>query len=340
MKQKKPKRVVLVDSDILVFRIAAICESRSVEVTHKKSGKVKTFKNKTSFKDFLKEKDFDYIESDYEFVDLQTINDEMSYRYLIDNQIKSIKETLWPDEIRFLISGKDNFRDLLPLPVKYKGNRDGALKPLLRSDCRNHLIGKYKATVVNGEEVDDTVIWMGYEELAKGHEVIIVTNDKDASAYSGLSLYNYTVDNPEIVKIPDLGKLWLDDKGKVRGIGLIWYCLQHLCADKTDGMNTANLSGVKFGEKSAYTLLRDCTSEAEALGLVIAKYREWFSNTSTNYVDYLGQRRKINWLGAADLYFKGIRMREVKNDPLDFKTFANKWGHVIEDETINELITE
>ena len=336
----KQKRVVLVDSDILIYRVAAACEVRSVEIKHNKTGRVKVFKNKTAFKDFLKEKEFEYVQDDYTFTDLQQVNEDMSWQFILNNQIKSFKETLWGDELIFLISGKGNFRDELPLPKKYKGNRDDMPKPLLRQDCKEYLKGKYKAVVIDGEEVDDAVIWMGYEYLAKGYEVIIVTTDKDANAYSGLKLYNYTADKPEIVEIPDLGSLWLDDKGKVRGLGFLWYCLQHLCADKTDGMNVGDLTGVKYGERSAYNLLKDCKSEHEALGLVITKYKEWFGAGLKDYTDYLGNKREINWLSAADLYFKGIRMREEKGALPDFKSFAAKWRHTLVCENINNIIRD
>lgn len=323
--KEKKKRVVLVDSDILIYRVAAACEVRSVEIKHNKSGRVKVFKNKTAFKDFLKEKDFEYVQEDYTFTDLQQVNEDMSWQFILNNQVKSFKETLWGDELIFLISGEGNFRDELPLPKKYKGNRDDMLKPLLRQDCKEYLKGKYKAAVINNEEVDDAIIWMGYEYLAKGYEVIIVTSDKDANAYSGLKLYNYTQDKPEIIEIPELGSLWIDDKGKVRGLGFLWGCLQHVVGDSTDFFNPCDLAGVKFGEKSAYELLKDCGTAQEALVVCIQCYQRWYPKQIT-YTDCFGVKQTSTWKDLMSLYFKCSRMKETKEDNIVFYDFAKAYG--------------
>lgn len=336
----KKKRVVLLDGDILVFRTACACEERSINVLHKKSERSKIFKNRTEFKSYLTTKDFEYIAEDYEITDQQELNENLNYKFLLDAQLKNIQENLWADETLIFIAGKGNFRDSLPLPKRYKGQRDKLMKPLLRDECKSYLARKYKAELVHGEEVDDRVIWTGYEFLEKGYDVVIVTSDKDANAYSGLKLYNYTADNPEIVEIPRLGSLWLNDKGGVKGLGLMWYAVQHLIADSTDGMSTKDLTGVTFGERSAYNLLKDCKSEHEVIGLVIAKYKEWFGEGTIEYIDYLGNRREINWLGAADLYFKGIRMIEEKGVLPDFKSFAAKWGYTLVCENINNIVTD
>lgn len=327
---KKKKRIVLIDGDILVYRTSAACEDRTIEVTHKKSNRKKIFKTRTDFKTFLKEKEFDYVADDYDIKDVQTVNENVAYQFLIDAQLKRIKETLWWDSCIIYVAGKDNFRDKLPFPEKYKGSRENTLKPLLRNDCKEYLIGKYKAIQVNGEEVDDRVIWEGYEHLTKGYEVIVVTSDKDANAYSGLKLYNYTQENPEIVEIPKLGSLWLNEKGDVKGLGLLWYAVQCLSGDITDNLKPTRLCKVQYGEKSAYTLLKDCTTEQEALQLCIANYMRWYPKITT-YTDCHGVERKASWKDLIDVYHKGVRMRETKDDALNFKDFAKRYDINLDD---------
>jgi 5'-3' exonuclease len=327
---KKKKRIVLIDGDILVYRTSAACEERTIEVTHKKSSRKKIFKTRTEFKTFLKEKEFDYVAADYDIKDIQTVNENVSYQFLIDTQLKNIKETLWGDSCIVYVAGKNNFRDKLPLPEKYKGQRDTSLKPLLRNDCKEYLIGKHKAIKVNGEEVDDRVIWVGYEYLNKGYEVIIVTSDKDSNAYSGLKIYNYTQENPEVVEIPKLGSLWLNDKGDVKGNGFLWYCLQLMVGDLIDNLKPTALCKIKYGAKSAYTLLKDCVNEQEALQLCIANYIKWYPKI-TAYTDCHGVERKASWKDIIDMYHKGIRMRETKDDTLDFKDFAKKYSIDLDD---------
>ena len=323
----KKKRIVLIDADILSFRTSAICETRAVEVLHNKTKRTKIFKNRTQFKDFLKAKEFEYIEQDYTFKDVQTPNDDLLYSFLLTNQMKSLKERLWWDEVRLLISGNTNFRDNLPLPKKYKGNRDGTLKPLFRQECKNFLIGKYKAEVVEGCEADDALIYLGYEYLNKGDEVVIVSNDKDSLAYSGLKIYDYTKDDAEIVELPKLGSLWLDNKGKVRGNGFLHYCHQMKIGDLTDGYKPTDLTTPKisYGEKSSYDALKDCTSEQEALQLVIGKYIQWYPKEFV-YVDCFGIEHKATWKDMIRLYHRCVRMKETKDDILSFNDFALKYG--------------
>lgn len=321
----KKKRVVIVDSDILVYRVAAACEKRTIEVTHKKSKRKKIFNNRTEFKALLKAKNFAYVESDYKIKDIQTVNEDIPWRQVFERQVASFKEVLWGEELIFLISGNNNFRDLLPLPKAYKGNRKDALKPLLRQECKEYLKGKYKAVVVSGEEVDDQVIWLGYEYLAKGYEVIIVTSDKDSNAYSGLSLYDYTKEKPEIVQIPRLGSLWIDDKGKVRGLGFLFYALQAVTGDITDNFKPSELNGEKFGEKTAYDLLKACESEQEALQVVISKYMTWYPKRFT-YKDWTGKTHSVIWKDIIDLYHKCARMKETRDDKLNFTDFAKQYG--------------
>lgn len=321
---KKP-RVVIIDGDILVFRISAACEDRTVEVIHNKSKKSRIFKNRTLFKEFLTEKEFEYKAEDYTFKDIQTVNENLSHQYLIQNQLKAINENLWPDETIILLGGKDNFRDILPLPKRYKGNRDKTLKPLLRQECKSLLAGKYKARIVNGHEADDELVILGYEYLAKGYEVILASSDKDSRAYSGLSLYDFTQDSPEIVEIPALGSLWLDDKGKVRGLGFLWGCLQHIVGDSTDFFNPCDLAGVKFGEKTAYELLKDCGTAQEALVVCIQCYQRWYPKQIT-YADCFGVKQTSTWKDLMSLYFKCSRMKETKEDNIVFYDFAKAYG--------------
>jgi hypothetical protein len=319
------KRVLLIDGDIICYRIAAICEDRSVNVLHKKSNKSKVFKTRTEFKDFLSTKQLEYTPSDYEITDQQTINEDMDYGFLLSNQIKAMTENLWPDTVEVYLDGGDNFRQKLPLPTQYKSSRSTQLTPLLRKTCKDYLVRKHGAVLVRGCEVDDVVIYKGYEYLNQGCDVIIGTADKDSHSYSGLSLYNFTHDKPEVVKIPELGELYIDDKDNVRGYGFIFYCLQLAIGDKIDGFRPTELCGVKYGEKSAYKALKDCTSEQEALQIVISLYRKWYPKPLT-YVDCFGVTQYSTWKDLISLYHQCVRMKATKDDALVFNDFAKQYG--------------
>ena len=160
-KKKKPV-ALLIDGDVIAYRSSACIETRTVEVKHIKSGRVKVFDTRTQFKDFLKAKDFVYKTEDYEFTDIQTPEDVSHATYIVKNQISKFKELFKPGVVHVCIGGKSNFRDNLPLPKRYKGNRSGMIRPVHLSDVRQYLTNVHKAEVIEGCETDDALVYYRY----------------------------------------------------------------------------------------------------------------------------------------------------------------------------------
>lgn len=324
-KKKKPVALLL-DADVVCYRSAAAIEKRTVEVKHIKSGRVKVFDTRTQFKDFLKAKDFVYKAEDYEFTDIQTPEDVSHATYIVKNLIKNLNEKFKPEVLHVLIGGKNNFRDDLLLPKQYKGNRSSMLRPVYLQEVKQYLIGKHKAEVVDGCETDDALTYYGYEYLRNGYDTIIATVDKDALAYSGLKVYDFTKENAEAVLIPDLGELHINDKGDVKGMGFLWYCFQMLTGDGTDHYRPFEVAGIKYGERAAYKALKDCKTQQEALQAVISEYRRVYSS-EVNYTAWNGFKVVgADYRNMLDLYHQCVRMKETKDDPLYFKQFAERYG--------------
>ncbi len=320
------KRIAIFDADVLAFRASAAAEQRKVEVTHSPSNKTKVFKTRTEFKDYLKLNDFEFNPDDYVFRDIQIAEEVHIPMKVLKHQILNIQDELWADEIKLFISGQDNFRDSLPLPSKYKGQRTDSIKPLLLKSCRSYLKNYHGARTVNGHETDDALIYTGYEYLKKGYEVIIVTNDKDANAYSGLMIYNYTEENPKVLEIPQLGFLRIDEKTKkLKGQGFLWYCAQMLIGDVVDNYKPTELTDAKFGDASAFKILKDCTSEQEALSVVISKYKEWYPKSFV-YTDWSGKQIESSWEHMLNLYHSCARMMETRTDSLIAYDFFKRYG--------------
>jgi hypothetical protein len=100
-----------------------------------------------------------------------------------------------------------------------------------------------------------------------------------------------------------------------------------LIGDLVDGYKPTDLTNpkVSFGEKSSYDLLKDCTSEQEALQLVIGKYLQWYPKQFI-YKDCFGVQHQPTWKFVIGLYHQCVRMRETKDDELVFYDFAKKYG--------------
>ena len=328
------KTIIIYDADSIAYRAAAGVETRSIEATHIKTGAKRKFKNKTELKEKVILKQGKFTPTDFLIVELQEALAFSRCAGILDNQIRKINELFFADEYLLCLSGKLNMRDALPLPTKYKGSRTDLMRPIHLKAAKMHLWKNHPSLLANNREADDDVIIKGYEYIAKGYTVIIVSQDKDAFAYSGLTLYDYTLETPTLRVIPEFGSLHLEIKtsgkdetkiSKVRGEGFIWYCFQHLLGDHTDDYKPCQLANVKFGEKSAYALLHQCTTEQEALGVVIQQYKEWYPEEFT-YTDWEGNEHTSDYKQMLSLYFRCARMMTTETDSLSFKDFCTQRG--------------
>ena len=321
--------VLIFDCDVLAYRASAVIETRTIKVTHIKSGRVKTFGNRTEFKEYLSNNSIEYVKEDYEIEDIQEAGDPSVAYSIIKNQMKSIQEKTWADDSVFMISGENNFRETLPLPTRYKSNRDDTIRPIHLKKVRQYLKNAFGAEEINGCETDDAVVWTGYRLLKQGHTPIIITNDKDAGAYSDLCLYDYTKDDPQIITVPDFGYLTIEKK-KVKGLGFIWYCFQLLNGDAVDCFKPSELSGKEYGQMSAYNALVNCKTHKEAIEAVIKQYKEWYPVDFT-YEAWDGSTVHSNWQHMLNLYHGCCRMKSTPDDPLIAYDFFKQYDVNLDD---------
>lgn len=320
------KTIALVDCDTLVYSSAAVCEKRSVLVTHLPTGREKEFKNKTEFKDFLKEKEFEFKQDDYSIKEVQVPEPEQNAYHIISSKLKKIKSELEADRFELYVAGKGNERDLLPLPTKYKSNRDTTVRPLLLNKARDFIKRHECAIAIDGIEVDEVIVYRGYQELEKGNTPVLVSVDKDSLQYSGLSIYDYSNPFPKVELIPKLGELYLDKKTKkVKGKGFLWYCVQQTLGDRADGYIPYELTSARYGDKAAYDYLKDSGNEKEALEKVIDLYKTWYPS-EFKYTAWNGLEITADYKYMLCLYHKCSRMIEVEGESPDFIKFAKQYG--------------
>jgi len=321
------KTIAIYDSDAIAYRAAAVIDKRSVEVKHLPSGRTKVFKTRTEFKDSLVLKQKEFVKEDYEFTDLVQVGELSHCLAIMKIQIEKINSDLFADEILMCIQGKENFRDSLPLPSKYKGSRAGLARPTWLREAKMYLYKNYPSTVAVNKECDDDVIIYGYEYLNRGYTPILISVDKDSAAYSDLNLYDYTQENPVIRLVPDFGSLW-QVKKKVKGEGFIWFCFQWMNGDSSDDYNPTELAKIKFGEHSAYKLLSTCRTHQEALQCVINQYKLWYPSEFT-YVAWDGSTHIANYKTMLDLYLKCSRMMETRDEVPELYSFLRRFNYEI-----------
>jgi hypothetical protein len=317
------KSICVIDGDLLAFKSAAANETRSVEVTHVPTGRIKVFKHRTEFKETIDLEKFPLTA--FVINDRQEAADLSYALHTVKKMIEGICKTCKTDQYEIYLSGADNFRDTLPLPSKYKGNRDGLMRPLQLTEVKDYLINVHKAEVVTGE-ADDKISIRQYDGVKSKTKIIGCSTDKDSLGTDGW-IYNWdTMEKPMLVK--GLGGLHIDEKGKVRGHGSKWKYLQWIVGDTIDGLNPCELAKVKFGEKSGYKALVDLQTEKECWQAVHDLYLKWYPE-SVEYIDQNGAKCCADYLDLAQVYWDGVHMLRWEGDKVNVREVMQKMGVIV-----------
>lgn len=321
-KRKKP--LVVVDADTLVYRAAAVSEERSVLVKHIPSKREKIYKNKTEFKNAMKEKNFVINPEDFTFEDIQEEQPISNCLHTIKLQAQNIIDRFPNSEVIFCCGEKDNFRLDLPLPERYKSNRSDSIRPVHLSEGKDYLVKKFRAKSAVGFEVDDLSIILAYEGKNKGIDVVLAACDKDAKQAVGLKLFDYTNPDKEIVEIKNWHEIVLNDKKEFKSYGVPFFCFQWIRGDLSDHVIPYKLAGVKFGDAGAYKLFKDCKTAKECLDKVVEQYRQWYPEPVT-YTAWNGKEYTKDYKGLLQLFFSAIYMLRSHNDKTTAEEFLDMY---------------
>ena len=313
--------ILVIDGDELAFKVASSCQETMLKYTNTETQGEGFFKNKTQFKEFMVGIEFEeelfVSELDAKAEPLPVAIGTVKRR--INNLCKAVKAH--PNNVEIYITGKTNFRLDLPLPLRYKHNREGADKPVLLDDLKKYLIDYQGADIVEGLEADDALTIRMTDGVKEGKRIIAATVDKDATQTEG---WLYNPDRCTLKYIDKgLGELYLDDQTKnesVKGYGykfLLWQILVH---DQIDGYASRDvyeqLHGKKprYGEKTAYKELKDCKTFKDALAAVCKKYKQWYGEDPFTYTDWQGKEHEVMWYDLIELYFKCAYMKRSYDD--------------------------
>lgn len=318
--------VLVIDGDVIAYKAAAANETRSITATHNETKAVTEWDNRTAFRDFLKENKL--VEADYTIADVQDPR-HVSYGISLVNQmIKRICQCGRIDKYEILLSGSDNFRDLIPLPKRYKSGRDDNIRPLQLRAIRQHLIDEHGAIVINGEEADDAIaqrMWQGYKAYKKRGDprVVGATVDKDAYGTMGFLLNWDKMTAP--IYISGLGELHWEGK-KIKGTGRKWFYAQATMGDPVDYYRPADLCpGAKFGDAACFKLYDKCTTDQECWRAMYDQYKKWYPSPVT-YTAHDGQEYVKDAVEIMQMYVDCAHMRRWPDDRIDCEATLRKLG--------------
>ncbi len=296
---------VVIDMDMIIYRAAAAGEKRSILATHNDSGRTKSFDTRTALKDFIK--DTKWVYEDFTIEDVQTPDPIENVLHTIKAMVGSIQEATFATNTYMVIDGKGNFRDDLPLPTKYKGNRVDTIRPVHLGECKKFVMNKWQPNQAFNREADDLLSEMCYKGMRKGEKWVAATADKDQR---GFPCYYYDFTKPEqpIYLIDGgIGKLYLNDKKAAKGHGFLWLCYQWCCGDSSDCYKPSQLSGAKFGDAGAVKLLGHLQTKQEVVDAVVSLYKKWYPEPF-EYVCWKGETHQADWKSVLELYLKCAHM--------------------------------
>lgn len=287
----KPKQptVAFIDLDSFIFKAASTSEQQKYDYLDKDGKVVATFDSAADAKSWYEEVeafevDFTYgYEGDVEDLTRSDVYHEDKGEEYAKKQWESILKQLikdLPDSVTewkgFVSneSGKEVFRNDIATVKPYKGNRKDTYRPkhleYVRSLALNH---PNVQGVTGGIEVDDLV--QAYAQKAK-EDGLLVTIDKDGLTSVGCWVLLYdSMDEPIHSDISTVGKIYRDDKGKMKGCGYLFLLGQAITGDQID-----NIQGVpRAGVAKAVELLSPFNDKpkkhlSDAIQVVLDLYKE------------------------------------------------------------------
>lgn len=278
---------LLIDMDYIKYQIGAAGEKRTVDVIHKPTGRTKNFDTRTSFYGHWKTKSGGWLAEtnlsrmqdgkqpfnldEFDFIDKQQAEPVEFILSSVKNHINNMVEKLGVDDYYGYIGKGDSWRVEASTIVKYKGSREKLVKPVHLEEVEKYLITTHKGIIKRGLEADDHCVI----DCTRNPDLILAGVDKD---YFGNNLKFYIHgEMQEPFKIDGFGKLYINDKGAVKGYGYIWWLMQICSGDDSDEYWANSACPEKrWGEKSAYKALKDCKNEKEAWEAVIAVYKKLY----------------------------------------------------------------
>lgn len=327
-------KLAVIDGDIICYRCAAANEKRSVIATHRDTLDQIEFDTATKFKEWAGAE-----AGDYDLLPIQTAAPVENALHSLKSMIASITEKAKCDNYHIVLSGKNNFRLDIPLPTQYKSNRKENTKPLQLTECREYLIKHHNAEVTDGVEADEILVGYMYQGYKDGNYVPQCSLDKDAKHGPGWVFDWTTMEEPELItgygalelilketsRKTAKGEPVIDKSVKGKGRSFLWF--QILNGDAVDGYKPCDLAKVKFGEIAAYNLLKDCTTDAEAVQVLIDQYKYWYPSP-VKYKAWNGELYTKDWKEIMQMYVDCAFMRRWEGDRLDldklFKTLGVK----------------
>lgn len=309
------KKQLVFDYDYIRFAAASLCEDRVIDVTHNASGKVKRFKTRTEFyghhskkaggwlAEANKDRRVPWLPSDFTITDVQVPKSIDTGYNVVDFMIKAVQKKLDIQSYKGYLGKGDSWRVEHSRIIEYKGNRKNSARPLFIEEITDYFLDKHPCEIITNLEVDDKVVM----ECTGNKLKVLVGVDKDYEGCQGINLYNPNSEDASFRYINGLGKLYLNEKGDVKGSGYIWLLHQIASGDSSDNYFANSATTTKWGEKGSYKRLVECTSIEAAKQATVEIYKHLYP-TPFEWAGWRGDTLKLDWQAVLKENFTMARM--------------------------------
>lgn len=318
----------IIDMDLYKYQAACVGEKRSIIVTHKGSGREMEFKNRTEFYGHHNKKSGGWLAErnkgrtspftldEFEIADKVVPEPIQNILHTAKLMVESDLKTCDVTSYKAFLGKGDSFRLGLSTLVKYKDRLQP--KPIHLDEVSAYLEKKFKCEIVSDIEADDACVI-----AAQDKNSFIIGEDKD---YWGApcKFWDRNQRHRGVVDCDKFGKLFLDTNGKVRGEGRLFFYFQVGYGDDTDTYWANSVSNFKWGEKSSYKELVNCTNDDEAITALISIYKKLYPEPK-EVIGWRGDNLTVDWRYALEENWTMARMLNSLDQPRKFK-LDEKYG--------------
>lgn len=329
------KRAVF-DYDAFVYTIGHAAEKKSIHVVHDKTGWEKEFDTRTQFWGHWKKKEGGYLgeinkkkiakgQEPASWEDF-TITDKQTLKGPVENALHSVKvcinkvvSDLRVEEYMGFIGKGSSFREDRSTILKYKGNREDVLRPILKDDIQEYIAKNHNGEFVSYLEADD---WCIIEGVKEGR--VVVAEDKDSL---GCPVFTYNFNKPElgIINGNCYGSLEINSKKEVKGYGRKWFYFQVAYGDDVDNYRSNSATDLKIGDKTIFEMVNYATNDKESLEALVKVYKHIYPEPR-EITGWRGDKFVVDWLYVLNENWDLARMLRHEGDHVNATEVLSKYG--------------
>lgn len=323
------------DLDCVKYAAASAGEKRSVRVIHKTSGREIVVPTRTEFYGHWKKKEggklaeinknreTPFTWDEFEYEDIQEPEPIENILHTAKLMVEKAVKASGADKVEYYLGNGDSFRVAESTLLKYKGQRENILSPIMLGEVTDYLTKRFKAQIIQDYEVDDMVVMNSYKKPSH----FIIGLDKDYLG-SGSRFFNINTPEKGVQNTDCFGSLYIDDKGYVKGIGTMFKLFQVCSSDVSDNYSANCFSELKWGDKSAYKALKDCRDYKELFQASVDVFKKLYPEPKT-VIGWKGDSFDIDWLYVFQECFTMAHMHRWPSDFVNVKNVLNKLEVVV-----------